>query len=99
MVKKTRKFNYKKNLKKAWKKLKEKKNPTVKNDDVKEFWDKSVSMKSNYAKLGLSMDPNETFEIPRAKILLNPEVMEIEEVNLGKIKLKFNLFFNYIYNY
>lgn len=83
MVKKTRKFNYKKNLKKAWKKLKEKKNPTtVKNDDVKEFWDSNVSMKSNYDKLGLSFDPNATIEIPRAKVLLNPEVMEIEEAKL-----------------
>lgn len=79
MVKKTKKFNYKKNLKKAWKKLKEKKNPTVKNDDIKEFWDSNVSMKRNYANLGLSIDPNETLEIPRAKVLLNPEVMEIEK--------------------
>lgn len=81
MVKKVKKFNYKKNLKKAWKKLKEKENPQVKTDELKEFWNKNASMKDNYSNLGLSMDPNKTLEIPRAKVLLNPEVMEIEEVS------------------
>lgn len=80
MVKKVKRFNYQKNLKKAWKKLKEKKNPKVKNEDLKEFWDKTATMKSNYSKLGLSFDPNQTLEIPSAKILLNPEVMELKEV-------------------
>jgi hypothetical protein len=81
MVKKVKKFNYNKNLKKAWKKLKEKKNPKVKNEDLKEFWDQTATMKSNYSKLGLSFDPNQTIEIPSAKVLLNPEVMDLKEVN------------------
>lgn len=79
MVKKVKKFNYQKNLKKAWKKQKEKKYPKVKADELKEFWNKNESIAKNYAKLGLSIDPNMTLEIPKAKKLLNPEVMEIEE--------------------
>jgi hypothetical protein len=79
MVKKVRKFNYKKDLKKQWKKEKEKKNPVIKTDQLKSFWNHKKSMKQNYANLGLSLDPNETFAIPRAKKLLNPEVMSLEE--------------------
>lgn len=80
MVKKVRKFNYKKDLKKQWKKEKEKKNPIIQTDQLKSIWNPKKSMKQNYADLGLSLDPNETFAIPRAKQLLNPEVMSLEEV-------------------
>jgi hypothetical protein len=79
MVKKVRKFNYQKNLKKAWKKLKEKEKPKVNAELIQEFWNRNESIQKNYTKLGLSLDPNETLGIPKAKVLLNPDVMDIEE--------------------
>lgn len=81
MVKKTRKFNYKKDLKKKWKQMKAKTNPEVKTEQLKEFWNSHKSIKANYAEMGLSADPNITIGIPKAKVLLNPEVMEISKVN------------------
>lgn len=87
MVKKVRKFNYKKDMKKEWKKAKAKKNPVVKAENLKEFWDTTKSIKKNYAELGLAADPNQALAIPKAKALLNPEVMEIEKViRFKKIK-------------
>jgi len=94
MVKKVKKFNYKTDLKKQWKKEKEKKNPVVKTDQLKSYWDPKRSMKQNYANLGLSLDPNETFAIPRAKQLLNPEVMSLEEVI--NLIVRFNLSHNHV---
>jgi hypothetical protein len=86
MVKKTRKFNYQKDLKKKWKKEKEKKNPKVNTDRLKDFWNENKSVRFNYTELGLSMDPNQTLEIPKTKTrLLNPEIMKIEDVNIQTI--------------
>lgn len=79
MVKKVKKFNYKKNLKKAWKKLKDKENPKVNAELIKEFWNRNQSIEKNYSKLGLSLDPNVTLGIPKAKVLLTPDVMDIDE--------------------
>lgn len=85
MVKKSRKFNYNKDLKKKWKQTKAKTNPEVKSEHLKEFWNTHKSIRANYAELGLSADPNISLAIPKAKNFLNPEVMEISKV---KIKLK-----------
>ena len=80
MVKKTKKFNYQKDLKKKWKKEKEKKNPKINTDKLKDFWDENKSVRFNYKELGLCIDPNQTLGIPKTKKLLNPEIMNIEEV-------------------
>jgi hypothetical protein len=87
MVKKIRKFNYQKNLKKEWKKKKAKKNPAVNADQLKPFWDSKKTILANYREMGIAADPNVTLEIPRTKALLNPEVM-----NLVKVRNHLNLF-------
>lgn len=79
MVKKVRKFNYNKNLKKEWKKKKAKENPQVNADSLKPFWDPKKSMIENYKSMGISVDPNKSLEIPRIKKLMNPEYMSIKE--------------------
>lgn len=86
MVKKAKKFNYGKDLKKKWKQMKAKKNPKVNAEQLKEFWDPNKSIQANYMDLGLVADPNLALAIPKAKNLLNPEVMEIEKVVLNFIK-------------
>ena len=80
MVKKVRKFNYNKNLKKEWKKKKAKLHPEVNADNLKSFWDKKKSLLQNYQALGLAADPNISLAIPKAKSFLLPEVMDIDEV-------------------
>jgi hypothetical protein len=94
MVKKVKKFNYKADLKKKWKKMKDKKNPKVNADRLKEFWDPNKSIQANYRDLGLSIDPNQTLGIPKTKNLLNPEVMEIEKVT-DLFIIYLTLFFNH----
>ncbi|CAF0796693.1 unnamed protein product [Brachionus calyciflorus] len=79
MVKKVRKFNYNKDLKKKWKKTKAKENPVVKTEHLKDFWNSKKSIKANYAEMGLCSDPNFTLGIPKTKNILNPEFMEIEK--------------------
>ena len=86
MVKKAKKFNYQKDRKKDWKKLKAKKNPKVNAEQLKNFWDQNKSIAANYMDLGLAYDPNLAagMEIPKTKKklqkqLLEPEVMEIEK--------------------
>ena len=81
MVKKAKKFNYGKNLKKKWKKMKDKKNPKVRAEELKEFWDPRKTLQQNYAELGLSSDLNTSLKIPKTKHMLIPEVMQIEKVN------------------
>ena len=80
MVKKVKKFNYQKDLKKKWKKMKDKKNPKINTHKLEPFWDPNKSIQANYRDLGLSINPNQTLGIPKTKNLLNPEVMEIEKV-------------------
>ena len=85
MVKKTKKFQHGKNLKRKWKQMKAKKNPKVNSEQLKEFWDSSKSLAKNYMDLGLSMDPNMTLSIPKTKDTKKPmncDVMDIEEVCL-----------------
>ena len=80
MVKKVKKFNYKKDLKKEWKKKKEKLKPKVNTDGLGEFWDQSKSIEANYRELGLSIDPNRTLTIPKAKdVLSKQEFMSLDE--------------------
>lgn len=83
MVKKVKKFQHGKNLKKKWKQEKAKKHPKVNADVLKGFWDQKKSIAKNYMELGLSYDPNLTLAIPKTKDTQNPlncEVMDIEEV-------------------
>ena len=80
MVKKSKKFNYQKDLKKKWKQMKDKKNPKVDADQLKSFWDRTKSIKQNYINMGISIDPNQSLAIPKTKTLMNPEAMEIEKV-------------------
>ncbi len=91
MVKKAKKFNYQKDRKKDWKRLKAKKNPKVNAEQLKNFWDQSKSIAQNYMDLGLASDPNTAsgMEIPKAKKriqqqLMEPEIMEIEKVCIYK---------------
>ena len=79
MVKKVKKFNYSKNLKKAWQKKKAKKNPQVNTDQLKAFWDPKKTLLENYKCLGIAADPNKSLEIPKARQLQNPEFMSIAE--------------------
>ena len=92
MVKKTKKFTYGKNLKKKWKQMKTKKNPKVNAEQLKDFWDPKKSIQANYMDLGLSFDPNITLSIPKTKAKMNPEMMDLEEVEI--FKLLFNLKLN-----
>ena len=87
MVKKAKKFNYQKDRKKDWKKLKAKKNPKVNSEQLKTFWNQNKTIAQNYMDLGLAMDPNMAtgMEIPKTKQriqeqLMEPEIMEIEKV-------------------
>ena len=87
MVKKAKKFNYQKDRKKDWKKLKAKKNPKVNAEQLKNFWDQRKSIAQNYIDLGLAADPNTAsgMEIHKTKKriqqqLLDPEIMDIEKV-------------------
>ena len=87
MVKKAKKFNYQKDRKKDWKKLKAKKNPKVNSEQLKAFWNQNKTVAQNYMDLGLAMDPNMVtgMEIPKTKKriqeqLMEPEIMEIEKV-------------------
>ena len=84
MVKKVKKFQHGKNLKRKWKQMKQKKNPKVNADVLKGYWDPKKTLAQNYMELGLSMNPNETLAIPKTKDKVNPdkeycEVMDIEE--------------------
>jgi hypothetical protein len=80
MVKKTRKFNYGKNLKRSWQKEKRKKNPKILHEKLRAAWDSHKSIEGNYMDIGLSIDPNKTIGIPKTKTLFQPEVMSIEDV-------------------
>jgi hypothetical protein len=81
MVKKHKKkrFNYNKNLKKAWKKQKAKKQAKVTDETLKAAWNTHKSIEYNYAELGLSSNPNKTLSIPRIKTLIQPEVMNLQK--------------------
>lgn len=81
MVKKhkKKKFNYNKNLKKAWKKQKAKKQAKVTDETLKAAWNAHKSIEYNYAELGLSSDPNKTLSIPRTKTIIQPEVMDLQK--------------------
>ena len=80
MVKKTRKFNYNKNLKKAWRKEKAKKTPKITDATLKEAWSLTKSIEGNYSEMGLTTDANKSLRIPKTKTLLKPEVMDIDQV-------------------
>jgi hypothetical protein len=80
MVKKVRKFNYGKDLKKAWKKQKAKRTPIISDSTLKSAWSANKSIEKNYSDMGLTSDPNRTLRIPKTKTLLKPEVMDIEQV-------------------
>jgi len=66
-VKKT--FQYSKNRRRAWKKLK--KLPNIGCDEIKHAWDDRLSLQANLSEMGLSADPNKTLHIPSAKELLS----------------------------
>lgn len=83
-MKKVKKFQHGKNLKRKWKQMKQKKNPKVNADVLKGYWDPKKSLAQNYMDLGLSMDPNQTLAIPKTKDRMDPdmetcEVMDLEE--------------------
>jgi hypothetical protein len=82
MVKKAKKFNYQKDLKKAWRKKKDKKKAHVTDKHLKAAWDESKSVEANYIEMGLASDPNKTLRVPKAKTLMQPEVMDIQKVIL-----------------
>jgi hypothetical protein len=81
MVKKQRKFNYNKNLKKAWKKEKAKRQPKISDDTLKAAWNSTKSIEGNYSEMGLTTNANRALRIPKTKTLLKPEVMDIEQVS------------------
>ena len=96
MVKKHRKFNYNKNLKKAWKKEKAKRQPKISDDTLKSAWSLTKSIEGNYTDMGLTTDANKALRIPKTKTLLKPEVMDIEQVDRSVI-VRFNILNNFFY--
>ncbi|XP_041368660.1 nucleolar protein 16-like [Gigantopelta aegis] len=60
-----KKFNYSKDRKRIWQKLK--KTPTITCDEIRSAYDKKKSLKQNMIDMGLAMDPNQTIKIPKSK--------------------------------
>lgn len=96
MVKKQKKFNYKKDLKKAWQKEKAKRQPKISDDTLKSAWSLTKSIEGNYAEMGLTTNANKSLRIPKAKTLLKPEVMDIEQVE--RERLRNHSFFKLIFS-
>ncbi|XP_045189452.2 nucleolar protein 16-like [Mercenaria mercenaria] len=63
-------YNYSTNRRKEWKKSK--KLPDIKCKEIKESWDRRLSVARNLADMGLSANPNKTIHIKSAKELITP---------------------------
>ncbi|XP_074662580.1 nucleolar protein 16-like [Tubulanus polymorphus] len=75
--KRAKTFQYNKNRRKAWKKSK--KMPNIECDKVKAAWDEKKSVSHNLQEMGISMDPNLTLKIPKAKEIIHSHLKESDD--------------------
>ncbi|XP_059174758.1 nucleolar protein 16-like [Physella acuta] len=80
------KFRYDKDRKKNWKKAKGM--PTIKCEEIKKAWDETKTLDRNLEEMGISVDPNKTFPVPKSKVT-KMGMLDVEmEVDLQKTPVK-----------